>query len=278
MDKVYLKNVEIFANHGVFKEEKTLGQKFILDIELSLNLEEAGKTGDLTKSVHYGELCHGIEKVFIGESYDLIETAAEKVAEYTLITYPIVQSVKVRLKKPWAPIGRHLDYAAVEIERGWHEGYLSMGSNMGDKRKNLKEAIDKIDSSDDIIVERISSFIVTEPWGYENQEEFLNGALKIKTTLSPKELMKKLLLIEDEMKRERIIKWGPRIIDLDIIFYDDLISEDEYVILPHPRMEEREFVLKPLCEIAPNKIHPVLNKRVFRLLEEIGNSKFKIQN
>jgi dihydroneopterin aldolase/2-amino-4-hydroxy-6-hydroxymethyldihydropteridine diphosphokinase len=269
MDKIYLKNVEIFANHGVFKEEKTLGQKFILDLELSLNLEEAGKTGDLTKSVHYGELCHGIEKVFISESYDLIETAAEKVAEYTLLTYPLVHNVKVTLKKPWAPIGRHLDYAAVEIERGWHEGYLSIGSNIGDKKENLKEAIDKIDSTQDLIVEKISSFIVTEPWGYENQEEFLNGALKIKTILSPKELMNKLLTIEEEMKRERIIKWGPRIIDLDIIFYDDLISEDEYVILPHPRMEEREFVLKPLCEIAPNKMHPVLNKRVFRMLEEI---------
>jgi dihydroneopterin aldolase / 2-amino-4-hydroxy-6-hydroxymethyldihydropteridine diphosphokinase len=269
MDKIYLKNIEIFANHGVFKEEKTLGQKFILDLELSLNLEEASKTEDLTKSVHYGELCHSIEEVFVGESYDLIETAAVKVAEHTLITYPIVQRVKVRLKKPWAPIGRHLDYAAVEIERGWHEGYLSIGSNIGDKNKNLKEAIEKIDSSEDIILEKISSFIVTEPWGYENQEEFLNGVIKIKTILSPKGLMDKLLKIEEEMKRERIIKWGPRIIDLDIIFYDDVISEDEDITLPHPRMEEREFVLKPLCEIAPNKIHPILNKRVFRLLEEI---------
>jgi len=269
MDKIYLKDVEIFANHGVFKEEKTLGQKFILDIELSLNLEEAGKTGDLTKSVHYGELCHGIEEVFTTESYDLIETAAEKIAEYTLHAYPIVQSVRVKLKKPWAPIGRHLDYAAVEIERGWHEGYLSIGSNIGDKDKNLQDAIDKINSTKDIIVEMVSTFIKTEPWGYQDQEEFLNGALKIKTILSPKELMKKLLSIEEEMKRERIIKWGPRIIDLDIIFYDNIISEDEDVILPHPRMEEREFVLKPLCEIAPNKVHPILNKRVFRLLEEI---------
>ena len=271
MDKIYLKNVEIFAKHGVFKEEKFLGQKFIIDLELSLNLEEAGKSGDLTKSVHYGELCHGIEKVFTNESYDLIETAAEKVAEFTLFTYPIVQGVKVTLKKPWAPIGRHLDYAAVEIERGWHEGYLSIGSNIGDKNKNLQEAIDKIKESKDIVVESVSSFIVTEPWGYTQQEEFLNGALKIKTILSPKELMIKLLGIEEEMKRERVIKWGPRIIDLDIIFYDDLISEDEKVILPHPRMEERAFVLKPLSEIAPNKIHPLLNKRVFRLLEELND-------
>ena len=81
--------------------------------------------------------------------------------------------------------------------------------------------------------------------------------------------MKVLLDIEQEMKRERIIKWGPRIIDLDIIFYDNLVLEDELVTVPHPRMEEREFVLKPLSEICGNKVHPLLKKRVFRLLEDI---------
>lgn len=269
MDKIYLKNVEIFANHGVFKEEKTLGQKFILDLELTLSLEEAGRTGDLTKSVHYGELCHGIEKEFMKESYDLIETAAQKVAEFTLYNYPLVKDVKVTLKKPWAPIGRHLDYAAVQIERGWHEVYLSIGSNIGNKEENLNRAIELINSYKEIEVTKVSSFLVTEPWGYLDQEEFVNAALKLKTILSPQELMKILLDIEQEMKRERIIKWGPRIIDLDIIFYDDLVLEDELVTVPHPRMEEREFVLKPLSEICGNKVHPLLKKRVFRLLEDI---------
>ena len=269
MDKIYLKNIEIFANHGVFDEEKKLGQKFIIDLELTLDLEEAANFGDLKKSVHYGELCHGIEKIFTEKSYDLIETAASRVAEYILISYPIVNNVSVKLKKPWAPIGRHLDYAAVLIERGWHEAYLSIGSNLGDKEANLNTSIDKLNLSEGIIVEKVSSFLVTKPWGYEAQEDFLNGAIKIKTILSPKQLMSRLLSIEEEMKRERIIKWGPRIIDLDIIFYDNLISEEDEVILPHPRMEEREFVLAPLNEIAPNKIHPLLNKRVYRLLEEL---------
>ena len=269
MDKIYLKNVEIFANHGVFKEEKTLGQKFILDLELTLSLEESGRTGDLARSVHYGELCHGIEKEFVKESYDLIETAAQKVAEFTLYNYPLVKEVKVTLKKPWAPIGRHLDYAAVQIERGWHEAYLSIGSNIGNKEENLHRAIELINSYKEIEVEKVSSFLVTEPWGYLDQEKFVNAALKLKTILSPQELMKVLLDIEQEMKRERIIKWGPRIIDLDIIFYDNLVLEDELVTGPHPRMEEREFVLKPLSEICGNKVHPLLKKRVFRLLEDI---------
>jgi dihydroneopterin aldolase/2-amino-4-hydroxy-6-hydroxymethyldihydropteridine diphosphokinase len=269
MDKIYIKNFEIFANHGVFNEEKNLGQKFILDLEASLSLEEAAKTGNLKKSVHYGELCLGIEKVFTEKSYDLIETAAEKVAEFTLTTYPIIESVKVKLKKPWAPIGRHVEYAAVEIERGWHEVYLSIGSNMGEKKDNLNKAIDMIKEDKDIKVQKVSSFMVTAPWGNVDQDEFVNGALKIKTTLSPKYLLKRLLDIEEKMHRVRVVKWGPRVIDLDIIFYDDLILEDDYVTIPHPRMEEREFVLKPLSEIAPNKIHPLLKKRVFKMLEEV---------
>ena len=121
MDKLYLENIEIFAYHGVFQEEKTLGQKFIISLELTLDMREAAITGDLTKSVHYGELCHKIEEEFKKESYDLIETAVEKIAEYILFNYDMVKCAKVMLKKPWAPIGRHLDYAAVEIERAWHK-------------------------------------------------------------------------------------------------------------------------------------------------------------
>lgn len=273
MDKIYIKNFEIFANHGVFQEEKTLGQKFILDIEASLSLEEAGKTGDLTKSVHYGELAHYVEEVFTAKSYDLIETAAEVTADAILKKYDLIESIKIKVKKPWAPIGRHLDYAAVEIERGWHEAYLSIGSNIGEKAENLNKAIEYLKENEDIIVDKVSSFIETEPWGNVNQDVFVNGALKVKTTLSPRELLKVLLDIEQKMHRVRIEKWGPRIIDLDLILYDDVVSDDDFVTIPHPRMEEREFVLEPLCEIAPNKTHPLLKKRIFRLLEELKNNK-----
>ncbi|ATD55469.1 2-amino-4-hydroxy-6-hydroxymethyldihydropteridine diphosphokinase [Clostridium chauvoei] len=269
MGKLYLENIEIFANHGVFQEEKNLGQKFIISLELKLNTRDAAITGDLNKSVHYGELCHEIEKEFQKESYDLIETAAEKIAEFILFNYELVKEVKVILKKPWAPIGRHLDYAAIEITRGWHKAYISLGSNIGHKEENIKEAIEKVNNSKYIKVNKISTLIETEPWGYEEQDVFINGAIEVYTTLSPKELIKELLKIESDMKRERVLRWGPRIIDLDVIFYDNLISSDEEIIIPHPRMEEREFVLKPLNEIAPNMLHPILNKRVFRLLEEL---------
>ncbi|NLL30791.1 MAG: 2-amino-4-hydroxy-6-hydroxymethyldihydropteridine diphosphokinase [Clostridiales bacterium] len=273
MDKLYLKDVEIFANHGVFKEEKTLGQKFILSLELDLDLREASKYNDLSKSVHYGELCHEIEREFQKESYDLIETAAEKIAEYVLFNYDLVKGIKVLLKKPWAPIGRHLNYAAVEIERKWNTAYISIGSNIGDKDNNIKTAIDKIKENKEIKVTKISTIIETEPWGYKEQDTFKNAAIEIKTILSPKELMIVLLNIEKDMKRERIIKWGPRIIDLDIILYENIITTDEYVTIPHPRMEERLFVLEPLNEIAPNAINPLSRKRISKILEEARTNK-----
>lgn len=266
MDKLYLKDVEIFANHGVFNEEKSLGQKFIISLELEVDLRDAAITNDLSKSIHYGELCHNIEKEFQKESYDLIETAAERIAEYILLNYSLVSACKVLLKKPWAPIGRHLDTAAVEVYRKWHKAYISIGSNIGDKEENIKTSIKKIEGIKEVKISKISKIIDTDPWGYEDQEAFKNSAIEIITFLEPKELMTNLLNIEKEMKRERVIKWGPRIIDLDIILFDDYITSDDYVTIPHPRMEEREFVLKPLCEIAPNLIHPLKRERIFRLL------------
>ena len=116
---------------------------------------------------------------------------------------------------------------------------------------------------------RRSTIIETEPWGYEEQDNFLNGVLEIKTWLSPRLLMQVLLETEAALKRERIIHWGPRTLDLDILFYDNLITDDPVVTLPHPRIQDRLFVLEPMTEIAPNFIHPVLRKSMSRLTEEL---------
>lgn len=270
LDKIIIKDFEIFANHGVFKEEKVLGQKFIVSLELLVSTREAAITEDLTNSVHYGELCERVEEEIQRQSYDLIETVAEKIAEFILIEYSLVKEVKVNLKKPWAPVARHLDYVAVEINRKRSRAFIALGSNMGDKEKNLINAIEKIKSFNHTSVKKVSSFIKTEPWGYLDQEEFLNGVIEIDTLLPPKELVRLLLSTEEELKRERIIKWGPRTIDLDVILYDDLITEDEEILIPHPRMHERMFVLEPLAEIAPYVVHPLLNKRIIQLKEELS--------
>lgn len=272
MDKIFIKDFEIYANHGVFKEEKKLGQKFVISIELILDLRRAGVTSDLKETVNYGELCLKVEEQFTKEKYDLIETAAEKIAEFILLEYEKVKYVKVLLKKPWAPIGRPVKYAAVEIERGWHTVYIGMGSNMGDKERNLKHAIELIHHSDKSRVTKTSKFYITAPVGYLDQDDFLNCAIEVKTMLSPEEFMNMLLGFEKDLKRERLIHWGPRTIDLDILLYDDMVTSHEDYIIPHPRMAERLFVLEPLCDIAPYVVHPILRKRIIDIKVEFDKT------
>ncbi|KZL89792.1 2-amino-4-hydroxy-6-hydroxymethyldihydropteridine diphosphokinase [Clostridium magnum] len=265
MDKIYIKDLEIYGFHGVNQQEKDMGQRFLVSLELFLSLQDAGESDDLDKTVSYAQVCIDIEEEFKKEKYDLIEKAAEKLAEFVLINYELVDRVKIKIKKPWAPIGKPLDHVSVEIDRKWHTAYIAIGSNMGDKEKNLNSAIELINNPDFNRVIKVSNFYETKPVGYLEQEEFLNGALEIKTLLSPKRLMRFLLEKEEELKRERIIKWGPRTIDLDILLYDNLITSEEEIIIPHPRMHERLFVLIPLLDIAPYVIHPILNKRVIEL-------------
>ena len=265
MDKIIIENLELIAEHGVFKEEKFLGQKFIISVEMTTNTREAGKTGNLNASTHYGFVADDIEKIFTGESFDLIETCAEKIAEMILTKYPLISEIKVTVKKPWAPIRKHFDFVAVEITRKWHTVYLSLGTNMGDKKKNLLEAIGKIGKLENTKVTSQSTILETEPFGYTEQDMFLNACIEIKTLFTPQELLEKLLGIELEMGRVRTIKWGPRIIDIDILFFDDEIIQDKNLAVPHPWISERMFVLEPLCEIAPNLIHPLERKPVATL-------------
>lgn len=265
MDKIIIENLELIAEHGVFKEEKFLGQKFIISIEMTTDTREAGKTGNLNASTHYGFVADDIEKIFTSESFDLIETCAEKIAEMILTKYPLISEVKVTVKKPWAPIRKHFDFVAVEITRKWHTVYLSLGTNMGDKKKNLLEAIERIGKLENTKVTSQSTILETEPFGYTEQDMFLNACIEIKTLFTPQELLEKLLSLELKMGRVRTIKWGPRIIDIDILFFDDEIIQDKNLAVPHPWISERMFVLEPLCEIAPNLIHPLERKPVATL-------------
>lgn len=270
MDKIHIKDLEIIGFHGAIPEEKVLGQKFVLSFELDVDLRQAGKNDDLTKTVHYGELAQKVEEEFTKTSYDLIEKAAEEICEFVLLNYPLVKKVKLLLKKPWAPTRKHVEYVAVEIERKWNKVYIAAGSNLGDKEETLKEAIYKIDKRKDCVVTKVSNFYTTDPVGYEDQDQFVNCVFEIDTLQTPSELMNTLLEVEKDFKRERIIRWGPRTLDLDIIFYNDIISYDEHILIPHPRAHERQFVMKPMCDINPYYVHPIYRKRVMDISSELG--------
>lgn len=270
MDKIYIKDLEVYGFHGVNVEEKKMGQRFIISLELDIDIRKAGLSDDLSETVNYAEVCYKTEEVFLSHKYDLIEKAAEEVAKAILHQFDKITKVKVLLKKPWAPIGKPLDYAAVEIERGWHTAFISAGSNIGDKKKNIEDAIKLLNNREDCRVEKTAPYYETKPVGYLEQDTFVNSAFQLKTMLSPKELMEVLLDVEKELKRERIIRFGPRTLDLDIIFYDNIITDDIETIIPHPRAHERQFVMKPLSHIAPYYVHPLLNKRVITISEELG--------
>ena len=270
MDKIHIKDLEIIGFHGAIPEEKVLGQKFVLSFELDVDLRQAGKNDDLTKTVHYGELAQKVEEEFTKTSYDLIEKAAEEICEFVLLNYPLVKKVKLLLKKPWAPTRKHVEYVAVEIERKWNKVYIAAGSNLGDKEETLKEAIYIIGKRKDCVVTKVSNFYTTDPVGYEDQDQFVNCVFEIDTLQTPSELMDTLLEVEKDFKRERIIRWGPRTLDLDIIFYNDIISYDEHILIPHPRAHERQFVMKPMCDINPYYVHPIYRKRVMDISSELG--------
>ena len=130
---------------------------------------------------------------------------------------------------------------------------------MGDKKKYLDNAIQGLRDMKEIVVEKVSEYLVTEPYGGVEQDEFLNGALRVRTLLCPDELLDRLHVLEQAADRKRIIHWGPRTLDLDILFYDNEIIDTEVLHVPHIDMENRDFVLKPMVEIAPYLRQPVVN-------------------
>lgn len=146
--------------------------------------------------------------------------------------------------------------------------YIAFGTNVGNREENINVALKMMEDRGLKII-KTSKIYVTEPYGYKDQPEFLNGAVVVETSLSCRELLNVLLNIEKDMGRVRHFKWGPRNIDLDIIFYNDEVIDEPDLKVPHPDMQNRDFVLKPLCDLNPNFVHPILKKAVKTLLEEL---------
>lgn len=268
-DQIKITDLEVFANHGVFPEENKLGQKFLISAVLYTDTRKAGKTDDLTTSIHYGEVSAFITKYMKEHTYQLLERVAETLAEEMLKSISGLCKIDLEIKKPWAPVGLPLKTVSVKISREWHTTYIALGSNIGDSETYLNEAVEKIGQIPTCTVEKVSSYLVTEPYGVTDQPDFLNACLKMRTLLYPEELLKELNRIEKEAGRERIIHWGPRTLDLDILLYDDIVLEEDDLCIPHVEMHKRSFVLEPLAEIAPYKRHPVYGKTVREMLEEI---------
>lgn len=304
-DFIKITNLKIFAHHGVFEEEKQNGQDFYINAKLYLDLKTPGKNDCLEESMHYGEVCHFMTDIFSGKKtlndhkcqtsnsllqmdsilsneneiscnnkgskypYDLIEAAAQNLCECVLLKFDKLQKIELELQKPHAPIGLPFENVSVNMTRGWHTVYLSFGSNMGDKQTLIEEGIQKLREHKLIRNVVVSKLIATKPYGPIEQEDFLNGCLKLETLMDAQELLEFLHKIEAEADRKRIVRWGPRTLDMDIVFYDKIVYESDDLIIPHVDMQNRLFVLEPLCELCPNLRHPILGKTVAQMYAEL---------
>lgn len=273
MDKITIQNLEVFAKHGVFPEENVLGQKFVISAVLYTSTRKAGITDELAYSVNYGEVSHFIKNYVESHTWKLLESVVEHLAEEILLHFPLLNQVDLEIKKPWAPIGLPLDTVSIEISRKWHTVYIALGSNIGDTRGFLDFAVHMLEKRSDCQVQKVSDYLVTKPYGGVEQDDFLNGALELKTMLNPEELLDALHEIEKAAHRERKTHWGPRTLDLDILLYDDLVFDTKDLHIPHVEMHLRDFVLIPMAQIAPWKRHPLTGKT----MEEMKNN-LKVRN
>ncbi len=267
MNEIFIRDQKVFAYHGVLESEKKEGQDFLVSTKVRLDYEDTFGTDDLSDTVSYAELAKEVESFAKSRKYNLIETLALKLADNLLDTFEDLREVEITIKKPKAPMNAEFDYVGVTVKKKWHEVYISLGSNIGDRKKMLEEATEKIEAFCRVI--KKSEMMETKPWGKTNQDDFLNAVVLLETKLEPVYLLRQLQKIERELGRKRVEKWGPRTIDLDILYFDDIIMDTEELTLPHPFIENRDFVLKPLSQIAPHKVNPVNGLSTIKMLSRL---------
>lgn len=272
MNVINIEGLVVHAYHGVLEEENRLGQRFIISAKLFGDFEAAKKSDNVENTVNYAKVCDLIEKLTQEKKYNLIEALAHTLAFNILKEFELLDEVEITVKKPFAPIKQALDMVSVTVTEKRHIAYLSLGSNMGEKKDYLSAAIEKLNKDELTDVIKIAPFIQTKPYGNVEQDDFINTALEIRTLRTPEGLLNLANEIEAELGRERIIHWGPRTIDIDIIFYDDVVLNTENLIIPHKEMYKREFVLEPLCNVNPSVKHPLLDKTAYVLLNELKNN------
>ncbi len=268
-DQIIVEDLQIYAHHGVYRQENEKGQNFYISAVLDTDTRAAGMADDLGLSTNYGVVCRFLHTFLTEHTYKLIETAAEKASEALLLQFPYVRQVTMEVKKPEAPITVPFGSVSVKITRGWHRVYIACGSNIGDRRAHLSAAVDALLMDKRCRVLRVSDWVETTPYGGVEQADYLNGVLSIETLYTPEELLEVLQGIEKAEARERKERWGPRTLDLDILLYEGRLMDTDKLTIPHKDMQNRDFVLKPLSQIAPYERHPVFNKAVVELLAEV---------
>lgn len=250
MDKISIVKMEFEGHTGCFDFEKNDGQKFIVSLDLFLDRIKGCYSDDLADTVDYSKIYNIAKAVVNGDKGNLIESLAQKISDAVLGSDERIEKVIVTVSKPEAPVKGIFETMEVTIERKRKEFViLSLGSNLGDREANISAAEEALKALPGVEGYRCSSIYETEPVGLEEQPYFLNTCVGFYTDIGPFELLDRIHVIENDLLRTRDIHWGPRTIDIDIIFYGDRVIMKPELTVPHPRWHLRSFVTVPLREI-----------------------------
>jgi len=263
-------DLNVLAKHGCKPEEKKRAQTFLVCCELECEYLPT-LSDDINSTVNYAEVCDFIAHIMQSNCFNLIETCADTIAMEMLKKYPAAKMVKVEVKKPEVQLGHKLTYVSATINRTRSTAYLGLGANLGNREANIKAALNLLECSGSVIIERVSSLIEYEPYGKKDQPKFLNAAAKISTFLSPHELLKLIKETEKQLGRKQREKWGPREIDIDILTFDSFKINTPHLAIPHPDFHNREFVLHPLVELEPALLHPIFRVDMLTLKKALDN-------
>ncbi len=258
-DHIYIRGLRVMALIGVLPAERLAPQPLQIDVEMDVNLAVAGQTDDLGDTANYGAIADAIAALVRASSDILLERLIARIADCVL-SFDHVAAVTVTLTKLQPPIDEDIDSTAVSITRTRqsvnptvrHRAIVALGTNIGDRVAHLRFALDHLPQ---VVAE--SQVFETDPvGGPQDQDAYLNMVVALDTYLDPYALLRLLNAVEAQAQRERTIHWGPRTLDLDILFYDNITINDDLLTIPHPRLHERRFVLQPLSEIAPELCPP----------------------
>ena len=256
-DRIELRGLRVSGHHGALPGEQDRAQPFEVDLDIEADLAAAGASDDLTATVDYGELARRAAAVVTGERWQLLERIATRVAEEVLAADARVGAVTVAVRKLRPPVP-DLGSAGVRISRrrrgggasGRRRAFLGLGANLGDREAAIRRAVEGLP---DVVA--VSAVYETEPvGGPPGQPPFLNAVVELATDRSPRQLLDVAHRLEEEAGRVRAERHGPRTLDVDVLWVDGETVEEPDLVVPHPRMFERRFVLAPLAELAPDLV------------------------
>jgi dihydroneopterin aldolase / 2-amino-4-hydroxy-6-hydroxymethyldihydropteridine diphosphokinase len=266
-DRIEINGLTVTTVVGALPHEREIAQPLRIDLSLHVDLHDAGRSDELGDTVHYGFVTERVADVVRENKDVLLERLADRIAEIA-VGYDRVESVDVTVTKLRPPIGEHIETTAVRVTRtsadfevrprSSHRAIVALGSNLGDREGFLRLALGELGG----VVAQSQVFETDPVGGPDDQGAYLNMVVAVDTPLDPFAFLRRCQYVEASALRQRVVHWGPRTLDVDVLFYDDVTMSSPELTIPHPLYAERRYVLTPLAEVAPERCPPGWDERL----------------